>query len=240
MPHRRRWREPRLPTPTLPSKVTPIDPQIRPQLAALSVADPPERWRALGFAVEGDGRCDLGGVQLQLGADGYGITTWSIRGIAESITDIDGLPTTPAPETPDAPAKPRPTRAEHPNTATALDHVVIVTPDFDRTTAALATAGIPLRRVRQVGHVDAANSFRQGFRRLGPAIMEVVEAKGGEPGPARFWGLVVIVSDLDALKDMLGDRLTTPKPAVQRGRRIATLDRSAGLTPQVAFMTPEP
>jgi hypothetical protein len=220
--------------------VTPIDPQIRPQLAALSVADPPERWRALGFAVEGDGRCDLGGVQLQLGADGHGVTRWSIRGLTPSITDIDGLPTTPAPETPDAPAKPHPAKPEHPNTATALDHVVIVTPDFDRTTTALEAAGVPLRRVRQVGHEDDANSFRQGFRRLGPAIMEVVEVRGGEPGPARFWGLVVIVGDLDALKDSLGDRLGNPKPAVQPGRRIATLDRSAGLSPRLAFMTPEP
>jgi hypothetical protein len=219
--------------------VAPTNPQIRPELAELQIADSLERWRALGFKVGDDGTCEVGGIQLHLGAEGHGITAWSIRGIAESTTDIDGLPTTAPPATRSEHTEPAAPKPEHPNTATALDHVVVITPDFDRTTAALEAAGIPLRRVRQVGHEDDVSSFRQGFRRLGPAIMEVVEAKGGDPGPARFWGLVVIVDDLDALKDRLGERLTNPKPAVQRGRRIATLDRSAGLTPHVAFMTPE-
>ena len=45
-----------------------------------------------------------------------------------------------------------------------------MTPDFDRTVAALDARGLALRRTRQAG------DRRQGFRRLGPAIMEIVEA----------------------------------------------------------------
>jgi hypothetical protein len=93
---------------------------------------------------------------------------------------------------------------------------------------------MPLRRI-----IDAAG-FRQGFRRVGPAILELVEAREMAAGDARFWGLTMIASDLDALAERLGDRLRAVKAAVQPGRRIATLDRSAGLTPHVAFMTPEP
>ena len=39
------------------------------ELRALRLADPPERWEALGFDVS-DASCDLGGVRLQLGARG--------------------------------------------------------------------------------------------------------------------------------------------------------------------------
>ncbi len=195
------------------------------RLAALSIADPPERWKALGFAVE-DAGAQIGGVQLRFGVGGHGITSWAIAGV-EAITEIDGLPTTGA----EPPPYTKP--VTHPNGATGIDHVVVVSPDFDRTAAALAGAGLALRRVRDAG------GFRQGFRRAGPAIVELVEAKGAPAGPARFWGLVVTVEDLDALAEGLGDRLGKMHPAVQSGRRIATLRETAGLSMKVAFMTPE-
>jgi hypothetical protein len=124
--------------------------------------------------------------------------------------------------------------SEHANGAIGIDHVVVVTPDFDRTAAALEAASMPLRRVRDAG------GFRQGFRRLGPAILELVEAREMTAGPARFWGLTLVAADLDALGAQLDGRLRSIKDAVQPGRRIATLDRSAGLSQAVAFMTPEP
>lgn len=195
------------------------------QLASLALADPPECWHALGFEVAGSS-LELGGVELALGAAGEGIVGWSVRG-TETETEIDGLPWLPASSEPPG------SGPSHPNGAVALDHVVVATPDFDRTAVALDTAGLGLRRIRDAG------GFRQGFRRLGPAILELVEAKGAADGPARFWGLVVIVSDLDALTARLGDRLGRVKPAVQPGRRIATLRDSAGLSTKVAFMDPE-
>ena len=118
----------------------------------------------------------------------------------------------------------------HPNGAIAVDHVVILTPDFDRTAAAVAAAGMPLRREAE------RNGARQGFRRLGPAIMEIVQAP--ELRATRFWGLVVIVRDLDALAERFGDLLSEIRPAVQPGRRIAPLRSKAGLGPAVAFMDP--
>jgi hypothetical protein len=111
---------------------------------------------------------------------------------------------------------------------------VILTPDFRRTATALDRAGLPLRRIRDAG------GFRQGFRRLGPATMEIVESTRVAPGPARFWGLVVVVPDLVALRERLGSaRLGAPRPAVQPGRQIATLAAGAGLSAAVAFMDPE-
>ncbi|HSO97900.1 MAG TPA: hypothetical protein VLP43_03040 [Solirubrobacteraceae bacterium] len=192
---------------------------ITPVLDALRIADAPESWRALGFSVDVGGGCGLGGVTIELTpASPGGIVGWS-------LPEIDGLGhigATPA----------RPTPAEHPNGATGLDHVVVLTPDFDRTAGAFADAGLEFRRIRDAG------GFRQGFRRAGPAIVEVVEAAGAPPGPARLWGLVPVVEDLDALRERLGSALLSePKPAVQPGRRIATVRPAARLTCAMAFMT---
>jgi len=195
-----------------------------PVLSALEIADPPQRWEALGFAA-GDGAVRVDGIRIHLGGPGENITAWAVAGITPA-EDIDGLRTL----VPSVPATGP--RAEHPNGVTAVDHIVVVSPDFDRTAAALDGAGLPLRRVRDAG------SFRQGFRRLGPAILELVELHGEPPGPASFWGLTFIVEDLDALAARLGDRLKPIKAAVQPGRRIATLDRAAGLSTNVAFMDP--
>jgi hypothetical protein len=197
----------------------------RAALAELRIGDPPERWEALGFEVAG-ARFELGGVMVRLGASGRGITAWALHGI-DPLAEIDGLPTRAVT------GAPRGHPADHPNGAIGIDHVVVATTDFDRTSAALAQAGIPLRRTRDAG------GFRQGFRRLGPAILELVEAVHAPPGPARFWGLVVVVADLDALAARLADRLGDIHPAVQPGRRIATLRDSAGVTTKVAFMDPE-
>lgn len=220
-------------------------PAPRAELAALQIADAPEAWRALGFTVSEDGVVVLGGVELWLDAAGRGITGWTLRRITLHH-DIDGLPT-------GTTTDPPPDTAGHPNGAMGLDHVVVTTPDFDRTSRALEDAGIALRRVqpddagaappgeagRRAGGRPAGGGFRQGFRRMGPAILEVVEAPKMPAGPARFWGLVVIVADLVGLRARLAPHVGEIRDAVQPGRQIATLSPGAGLSPRVAFMDPE-
>jgi hypothetical protein len=195
-------------------------------VTCLRIADPPEPWAALGFTVL-DSALELGGVRVELGSRAGGITSWGLADV-EDVSSIDGLPTEVVPPRPVA-------RGEHPNGALGIDHLVVTTPDFERTAAALAEVGLELRRVRET------RRGRQGFRRLGPLILELVEVPAGPRSePARFWGLVVIVSDLDALGQRLGALLGPAKDAVQPGRRIATLRASAGVSPALAFMTPEP
>jgi hypothetical protein len=201
-----------------------------PELAELAIADPPERWAALGFDVDPDtGHVDVGGVRIRLGEPGHGITSWSLRRVSVLGT-LDGL------STPNPSILRPPPYATHPNGATGLDHVVVVTPDFDRTARALDRAGLPLRRTRE----DVPGKGRLGFRRVGPAILELVHAPQLDSGDARFWGLAFVVVDLDELAERLGDDLGEIRTAVQPGRRIATLRSTAGLTPAVAFMSPDP
>lgn len=206
-----------------------------PTVDELTVADTPDAWSALGFALDGD-TCVIGDVRIRLaGPDaGRGLAGWSLRDVES--TELDGLPTTRSDRPPPS------ERPPHPNGITALDHVVAITPALDRTVAALQAAGLDLRRIRE--EPTPAGAPRQAFFRLGTNILEVVQEpaeateRAGGDRPAFFWGLAFVAPDLDATVAGLGDRASEIRPAVQPGRRIATLRRSAGLAIPIALMTP--
>ena len=118
-----------------------------------------------------------------------------------------------------------------------------MTPDLDRTVAALAAAGLDLRRVRE--EPTPAGAPRQAFFRIGRPILEVVQEpseaieRAGGDHPAFFWGLAFVAPDLEATAAHLGDgRVGEIRPAVQPGRLIATVRRAAGLAVPVALLTP--
>jgi catechol 2,3-dioxygenase-like lactoylglutathione lyase family enzyme len=192
-----------------------------PTLEELEIANEPADWSALGFEVEA-GACQVSSVRLRLVGKGprRGILDWKLR---------DGEPA--------ATAAPR-----HPNGVARIDHVVLLSPDLDRTLNALRSDGFELRRIRE-GETPGG-STRQAFFRLGEPILEVVQAPEGTSvarnpeGPARLWGIAFLVDDIDAVGWALGELLGTPRDAVQPGRKIATLRPEAGLGPAIAFMTP--
>jgi hypothetical protein len=207
---------------------------------ALTLADDPAAWRALGFAVAGD-HCRLGSVDLRFAgtdardAEGAaGILGWSLR--AAHGTELDGLATTISTSGVPAPA------VEHPNGVRAIDHVVAISPALDRSVAALQAAGLDLRRVRE--ELTPAGAPRQAFFRLGNEILEVIQAPGeaiertgGADAPVRFWGLALLVADLDRAAERFAPHLGDVRPAVQPGRRIATVRRSAGLAVPLALIS---
>jgi hypothetical protein len=202
------------------------------------VGDPRDAWEAAGFTVDDDGTCRIGSVRVRLvGRDGgKRILGWSLRGAPSGRLvggTVDGLPTT---ESDAAPPQP----ASHANGATSIDHVVLLSPDLGRTTAALGELGIEPRGERDTDTYGAP--MRQIFFRLGEVILELVgqpDASGdGDPG---FFGLAITVTDLDAVAEQLGDQLGSIKDAVQDGRRIATLrHRDLGMSVATALMSPEP
>lgn len=204
-----------------------------PTIDELLLASRPERWRGLGFELDQD-LLRVGTIALRLHADaGRGIRGWSVRHLA--TTELDGLPTERSERSVVtlAPA--------HPNGVAALDHVVAFTPDLERTARRLEGAGLDLRRRREGPTPGGAQ--RQAFFRLADIVLEVIEHPPGSDGasdrdaPARFWGLAFSVADLDGLAERLGNDLGPVRDAVQPGRRIAPLRRSAGLGVPVAFIT---
>jgi hypothetical protein len=192
------------------------------ELVGLSISDPPERWGTLGFSVDEVGEAVVGGVTVRLGIapPGRGIVAWTLSG---DLGDL-GLPLR------DRGAW-TPPAGEHPNGAVAVDHVVILTPDLDGFASALKGG---FRRIAE------RNGGRQGFRRLGGPIMEVVEAP--EAPATAFWGVTFTVTTAERLDHLAADCrfVGEPRDAVQPGRRIATVSREAGLSTRVAFMDPEP
>jgi hypothetical protein len=203
------------------------------ELDELVAGDSADAWRAAGFAVDDDGTCRIGQVRVRLDGDGRYLRSWALRGLGDGVSDIDGFPTI---ATERAACEP----AEHPNGVTSLDHVVLLSPDVDRTVAALAAVGVDARRTRDVDESQYGFPARQVFFTLGEPILELIG--GHEPmgdGPVRMFGLAYTVRDIDALPGLYGEDLGRVKDAVQPGRRIATLRHKAlGMSVATAFMSP--
>jgi len=184
-----------------------------PTARALALPGGPKLWERLGFApgaAIGDVRTTAGAAELALAIEE--LRAGRPDGLALFVTEARPV-----------------AHAQHPNGAIAIDHVVALTGDMDRTLAALRDAGLEVRRERRPPEAPA----RQAFVNLGTLILEVVQT--GVPEPA-LWGVVVVVEDLDALGPLVG----APRDAVQPGRRIATVRSEAGLPVALAFMTPRP
>jgi hypothetical protein len=200
----------------------------------IQVADPPEAWTRAGFSVDSDAVCRIGGVRVRLvGRDaGNGIVGWALRGLppATLSAGLDGVPTKRSDASVAAAAK-------HPNGVTAIDHVVLMSPDLGRTVAALAGVGVHPRRERDAEL--GGRSMRQIFFRVGEVILEVVGAPDtvGE-GPSILWGITYVVADIDATASFFAGRTARVNDAVQPGRRITTLlHRDLGMTVPTAMIS---
>ncbi|MCX2931249.1 glyoxalase [Mycobacterium sp. CVI_P3] len=196
----------------------------------LQVADPADRWRAAGFSVDPDGVCRIGEVRVRLLGRGSGIVGWTLRGLP-SDGALDGIPTMRSESDPPAPAA-------HPNGVTTIDHVVLLSPNLNRTVGSLAAVGLRPRRERDAEL--GGQPMRQVFYRLGPVILEVVgapDAAGDDP--STLWGITYVVDDIDATASFFGDRTLPVKDAVQPGRRITTLrNRDLGMSVRTAMISP--
>lgn len=203
-----------------------------PRLTGLVVGDAPDAWRSVGLPVVGD-RLTVGGVTIRLaGDDGpRGILGWQLD--PPAATTVDGL----APAEATGSAAPRPDAASGRGDAVAaLDHVVVATPDLERTTDALAAIGLTPRRT-----VDAARGdrdVRYRFFLLGTCVLELIApAEPAGDVPAHFGGLAFTAPDLDAFTQVTGP----PHAAVQPGRRIVTLRTDDhGVSVPIAVLTPRP
>lgn len=206
---------------------------MRPRLVTLELGAEPAAWRAAGFSVSADGVVRIGTTDVRLVGGASGWVGWTLSGVVpDGDGTLEGIATrVVAAGADDAPA-PAPA---HPNGVSAIDHLVLATPDTTRTFEALEAAGFALRRVR-----DAGPDLRQGFFLFADLVLEVVGPPEPRPdgGVAGLWGVTLVAKDLTA--PAFGPHLSAPRDAVQPGRSIAVFDRAAGLGTRVALMTPRP
>ena len=189
-------------------------------------------WAQVGINFSHDGVFAIGEVLLRIDeALPPGMHSWALSNIDSTVVSIDGISTT---------GNVANDRIEHNDaqgfvlTPLGVDHVVVNTPDLERTSLALHEAtGAELKRIR-----DAGNGVRQGFHRLGDVIIEIVSAPSMPPGNASLWGFVLNVADVHEVAAYLGpDVLSPPKPAVQKNKLIATFRGAVGLGVPVALMS---
>lgn len=211
------------------------------RLIELHIGDAPEAWAAAGFSVT-DGATQVGHVRFQFAGpdEPRGIRSWTFDKLDQDptgeATDLDGVPTRVSDEVP--PAAP-----VHSNGVDRFDHVVLMSPDGDRTTGALTAAGFEVRGTREyeIGSDDKGKTpMRQTFFWMGDVILELVGKQDvADPGPAKLWGLAFTCTDLDATVASLGEHSSEARTAVQPGRRIASLRHKAlDITVPIAFMSP--
>ena len=199
------------------------------EVVEITVASPIEPWVSIGLRAR-NGVVEVGGIRLRCiePTSAVGVVAWTLTGSVTQPLMIDGLATT------HSTGGSSTETMEHPLGARSFDHLVVMTSSLERTCTAVTEAtGADLRRIREAGLV------RQGFFRMGPIVVEVVESERVTSEVASFWGFVLVVDDLDAVIAGLGPDLIGPaRDAVQPGRRIASFRSVAGLGVPVALMTP--
>lgn len=198
----------------------------------LEVVDPPDAWARAGFTVDSDDVSRIGAVNVRLTGPGRGtgIVGWSLRGLPSEAV-LDGIPTCRS----DAPIS---MPAGHPNGVLAIDHIVLLSPDVNRTVQSLVSVGLTPGRRERIGELGG-RPIRQVFFRFGEVIIEVVGSPDTRSeGPSTLWGITYVVADIDATAAFFGDHTTPVKSAVQPGCRITTLrHRELGMSVRTAMIS---
>ena len=201
-----------------------------PQLSELWLPGALSVWESLGFDLRGNGFV-IGEVACSVGEPA---ASWSFRGVHGEAATVGAIETRRSAASPASPAV-----AAHPNGATKIDHVVVVSGAPARTTEQLESLGLVGKGLRTLGSGVASQS--QSFFWTGDVLIELVgptTVAGQDRDDAFIWGITFVVPDFDRLNDVAGELLSQPKQAVQEGRRIITVtgDNPPGL--KIAFMTP--
>ena len=233
-------------------------------LVSVRVADSASTWERLGFVVDADGAVVISGVQFRFEAEhgergpgtrakgltgkgAKGLTGWTLHDRAGVLPEnIDGISTTTV-ATHDPVAAHR-TNGSHPNGVTGIDHLVLRTPNLERTIATFERLGFACRR-RRDAHTQGSTITQQAFFWLGSpddpndrVVLEVVGSSVVDPdktdAPSSFFGIALVCNDLDVTAAFFGDLVKPPIDAVQPGRRITAISARGGSTVPIALMTP--
>ena len=199
----------------------------------IHVADAPDAWARAGFTVDAAGEaapcCRVGGVRIRMvGSNhGSGIVGWSLGGLPSGFSgELDGIATArsdgcgavPSVASPAAPA-------EHANGVTAIDHVVLLSPDPDRTVAAMGAVGERPRRER---HGELLDGLR--VKRIVGVDVGLLVAMAEQPGvllddllPHPGVGIVSLLHQAHLVPAQLGERVLGVGQSPDRAEELASV-----------------
>lgn len=210
------------------------------RLTELVVGGDADAWKVIGLG-EGASNFFVSDVAIRVNGHDQGLLSCSfsheqIAAGQSPIHVIDGLPI----------QLHRPEKSTLPPTSAeastfegveflGIDHIVITTDDLGRTSDAINDVlGVACARTRDAGH-----SVTQAFHKLNNTILELVTGPQVKHSGARWWGFVLTVNDIDSWWRQVGEAVaTTPRDAVQQGRKISTIHSSVGLGVATAVMSP--
>ena len=141
--------------------------------------------------------------------------------------DLDGLPTGISRY-----AEPQLLAGGHPNGVLAIDHVVAISPDLDRTVGRLqrgGTGSAPRARGADARRARRGRPSSGSGREILEVVAEpeeVTERAGGSDRPAIFWGLALLTPDLDRATDCI--RAPPGRAARRRAAGAEHRDGAAG------------
>ncbi|MDG1844838.1 MAG: hypothetical protein P8J01_00425 [Acidimicrobiales bacterium] len=194
------------------------------QLLQLTICGEAAAWKSVGFNVidigNGNSICSVGGVKIYFENDTLNKGIWRIgtkriSGVIDSLK-FDDL------SVERSFSDNHSVLSDHPNGITGIDHLVVTTPNCNRTTKAFEETGMAVRKVRTFGKIGSET--RQTFFWLGNVILELVGSNTKEDeGPPSIWGIAFVSKNIEETVNFLGDTCTPLKPAIQPGRRITTI-----------------
>lgn len=205
-------------------------------LGQLGVSGSPDAFRAVGFNISPNGLLAVLNGAIAFSGVGQEHQFLGIGAVGPMIptgVTLDGISVLNSEVVPPV---------DHPNGVYELDHIVVLTPDIDRTSHhTQAVLGL-----RQLGSREA-DGQRQIFHRFADVahpggdvskgcLVELVQTN--RVTSARLWGVVFNTYDLAAMAQRCGGLLGEPHEAVQPERQIAVFAPGAALGIQVAVMTP--
>ncbi len=211
-------------------------------ISTLLIGDDAASWRLAGFSIEKDNELTFGKLKIKfLGKSNLrGCLGWELGGERSN----------------EGPVRVEVNQAvssagnniSHPNGVSSIDHIVMKVNSSAHAEEALGALGI--NKIRETINTEKKISY--SFYRPGGLILEVVAAipsadgltneteKPGSDGLyTNIWGITFVTRDIDHTHQYLKEITKPSWPAVQKNRRITTLDsKGIDISLRVAFITP--
>lgn len=227
---------------------------LTPYPTDICITDNDSAWEQVGFNINAaDKYADFGEIRLWFkpGSGGKGITSWGFANldVAASNCNTSTLCGIPMINQSNMDKIIDDTSYGHPNGVVGIDHIVISTKNPQWVENEFLRLGIKKKRETTNNKLGISYSFYRPGKtilevistvadinnEIVPSVIETTEM--ALPG-TYIWGITFVTKDIDFTHKALVDLTKLPWDAVQKGRKITTLNsQKANISTKVAFIS---